>query len=212
MTEGKILIIDYEVGNVRSVENAFRTVRDLDVIVSNDPREIEDASCLILPGVGAFDDAVKALRNRNLIPVLETQVLEKKKPLLAICVGMQVLFERSEEGSENGLGWMPGEIVRFDIPAPLTVPHFGWNNISNVGSDWLFDGMGKDRNFYFAHSYHARPHGEHVIATCDYGGTFAAAVRRDNIIATQFHPEKSHNGGLSLLRNFLRFTEGEVHA
>ena len=203
MSENFVAIVDYEVGNVRSVENALRAV-DCEVRLTRKIEDLRAAACIVLPGVGAFGDAMKTLRATGLIPVLEKEAFERKKPFISFCVGMQILFERSEEDQESGLGWLPGDVVKFQVPRPLTVPHFGWNNITVINNPWLFEDMGHDKNFYFAHSYHAVPRAEHIVATCDYGYTFAAAVRKDNIVGMQFHPEKSHKSGLALLRNFTR--------
>lgn len=206
----KAVIVDYGVGNIRSVENALRAVATqsgFDVSVSKDPKALQEASCLILPGVGAFGDSMRALEACELIPTLEEEVLNKKKPLLGICVGYQLLFESSEEGEEKGFGWLPGKVVHFDPSIDMSVPHFGWNDIQVKNNDWLFDDIDGEKNFYFAHSYHAQTEGDHVVATCDYGYEFPVFVRKDNIFGMQFHPEKSRNGGLSVLRNFLSSAE-----
>jgi glutamine amidotransferase len=203
------VIVDYEVGNVRSVENAFRRLGLTDIKVSKSPDDIRRASFVVLPGVGAFGDAMRALKKDGLVDILGREVVENKKPLLAICVGMQILFEHSEEGDVSGLGWIPGKVVKFQIPSHLTIPHFGWNDVVPQSNEWLFADMPGEKNFYFAHSFHARTDRSHIVAACDYGGLFPAVVRKDNIIAAQFHPEKSHRGGSIFLRNYVRHAVGK---
>ena len=215
MIDKKIVIVDYDVGNVRSVENAIKEVSEYEVLISSDPDDIRAADGLILPGVGAFGDAMASLERTNLIPVLKDKVLEQKTPLLAICVGMQILFESSEEGNVDGLGWLPGKVQKFDVPSDFSVPHLGWNNISILNDQWLFADMEVDKNFYFAHSYHAETNASLVVATCEYGVTFPAVVRDRNIVGIQCHPEKSHRVGLTFLRNFISQFDvigGAVHA
>lgn len=204
----RTVIVDYEVGNVRSVENAFRRVGLAEVTVSKKPEDIRNASLVVLPGVGAFGDAIRTLRRDGLVEVLSREVVEKGKPLLAICVGMQVLFEHSEEGDVGGLGWIPGKVKKFNLPKNFTVPHFGWNDVTPKSNEWLFADMGAEKNFYFAHSFYAETDAKYVVASCDYGGPFTAIVRKDNIVAAQFHPEKSHHNGEVLLRNFVRHALG----
>lgn len=208
-----LVIVDYDVGNVRSVENAVMALGDFNVSISSQPEDLEAADCLILPGVGAYGDSMAALHKSGLISVLNKQVLEKRKPLMAICVGMQLLFEHSQEGNVEGLGWLKGGVVKFDISEELSVPHLGWNNVNILKDQWLFEGMGAEKNFYFAHSYHAQTQGDYIVATCDYGETFPAIVRKDNILGAQFHPEKSHNVGLKLIRNFINAANnGDLYA
>lgn len=207
----KIAIVNYEVGNTKSVKNAFERFPNCEVILTDDKELILNADAIILPGVGAYPDAVQALKNKDLIPTLEKVAFEQKKPFLAICLGMQLLFENSEEGSSSGgLGWIPGKVVRFNVPG-LHVPHFGWNDITiNIDSP-IFKDLSPSPNFYFAHSYHATCSSEHVLAYCNYGINFPAIVKKDNVFGMQFHPEKSHSSGMLLLSNFIDYAK-EQHA
>jgi len=194
-------------GNVRSVRNALESIGE-DAVITSDPGAIRDAERLILPGVGAFGDAMSNLRQRGLVETLRHDVIEERKPLLGICLGMQLVARcSSEHGSHEGLGWFDAEVVRFDPvegARGLKVPHMGWNEIVPIGDHPLLHGLRSDQFvFYFVHSYHVvcRDRGE-VTATCDYGGAFDAALGRGNVFATQFHPEKSQDNGLQILRNF----------
>ncbi len=203
-----ITIIDYEMGNLRSVEKAFERL-GFAVRVSADPAAIQSADKVVLPGVGAFRDCIDNLRNGGFVaPLLEH--IDRGKPLLGICVGMQMLFEVSEEfGEHRGLGLIPGRVVRFpagmvENNERLKVPHMGWNNISIRKQAPLFAGI-KDGSFvYFVHSYYcAAENRADIAATCRYGDIeFCASIWRDNIMATQFHPEKSQTIGLNIFRNF----------
>lgn len=207
----KIAIVNYEVGNTKSVKNAFERFKDCEVVLTDDVALITAADAVILPGVGAYPDAVKALKEKNLVPTLKKVAFEQKKPFLAICLGMQLLFESSEEGqSEGGLGWIPGKVIRFNVPN-LHIPHFGWNDVQiNINSP-IFKNLSTEPNFYFAHSYHASCASEYVLAYCDYGLKFPAIVKKDNVFGMQFHPEKSHSSGLLLLQNFIDYAK-EQHA
>ena len=199
-----IAVIDYGMGNLCSVVNALKYLR-CDAIISRKPEDLEKSSHIILPGVGAFGDGIRNLRGMGILPSLEREVLDKKKPLLGICLGMQMLAERGFEGGEfEGLGWVSGSVKKMET-CGLKLPHMGWNDIGVVQRDPLFTGLGDDRNFYFVHSFHLDCPEENVIAWCEYGQRFAAAVRKDNIFATQFHPEKSHLVGSIVLRNFINF-------
>jgi glutamine amidotransferase len=201
----KIIIIDYGVGNFRNVQKAFQAI-GAEAEISDSVEAIRQADALVLPGVGAFGDAIDNLRGRGLDqPVLEAAVAGK--PLFGICVGLQLLFEESEEmGRHVGLGLLPGKIVRF--PAGLTVPHMGWNQIEPVRQHPLLNRVGPGDFAYFAHSYHAAPaEPTHVVAYTDYGQKFASIVAKENVWAIQFHPEKSQQVGLQLLRNFVEFAE-----
>lgn len=211
----EVMIIDYDVGNTKSVENAFRSIAGVTTVVTDDRKLLEKADCLVLPGVGAFKDAMESLERKNLIGVLSDLVVSKKKPLLAICVGMQILFEKSEEGGScMGLGWLKGEVVKFDVDSSINIPHFGWNDIEVKSKQPLLEAGESEMNFYFAHSYHAKTTVENTYAVCKYGYDFPAVVGCDNIVGTQFHPEKSHRLGLQLIRNFVTKVreEGSVNA
>jgi len=192
-------------GNVRSVQNAFEAL-GRDAVVTSDPGVIAEADRLVLPGVGAFGDAMENLRERGLVDVLNREVLETKKPFLGICLGMQLLAKSSSEhGTHAGLGWIDAEVTRFDFPATgLKVPHMGWDEIVPRGKHPLMAGLRADQFvFYFVHSFFVicREPGD-VAASCDYGTSFTAAIQRGNIFATQFHPEKSQDNGIQLLQNF----------
>ena len=196
-------IIDYGSGNLRSVQKALERV-GVEARISDDPNVVAESSRLVLPGVGAFGDAIRALRSRGLVePILAH--IRADRPFLGICMGLQLLFDRgSEGGSHEGLGVLPGEVTRFELPHGMKIPHMGWNQVS-----WKSDAtqpVGRDGDhFYFVHSYVARPRDEALIAaTSDYGGPFCAAVTRGRLFATQFHPEKSQSAGMELLRTCMR--------
>jgi glutamine amidotransferase len=198
-------VVDYGMGNVRSVLNALEWIGE-EGVVTSDPRKLDEASRLILPGVGAFGDAMANLHARGLPEILRRQVLEKGKPLLAICLGQQLLARSStEHGWHAGLGWLDAEVMRFELGGTgLKVPHIGWNEATPRLEHPLFAGIKDDQFvFYFVHSYHMVCHDPgDVAARCCYGQTFAAAVARGNVFATQFHPEKSQDSGIQLLKNF----------
>ena len=192
-------------GNVRSVHNALDML-GVEAVVTADPDVIARAERLILPGVGAFGDAMANLRSRGLVDVLSREVLEKRKPFLGVCLGMQLLARSSSEhGTHEGLGWFDADVVRFDLPHNgLKVPHMGWNDVSARKPHPLMRGLREDQFvFYFVHSFHVVCRdATDVVADCEYGYPFAAAIARENIFATQFHPEKSQDNGLQILRNF----------
>lgn len=200
-----IAIIDYGMGNVRSLSNAFEYLGE-DVIVTNDSKAMEDADRIVLPGVGAFGDAMEAMEQSGVIEPLTRQVCELRKPMLGICLGMQLVAKESvEHGQHQGLGWVDAHIERLTPAAPLKVPHVGWNSLEFSEGDWLFEGIRrKEANFYFVHSFHmvcSNP--QDRIATTDYGGPVTAVVRHGNILVMQFHPEKSQDNGLRLLQNWV---------
>ncbi|MBI2307928.1 MAG: imidazole glycerol phosphate synthase subunit HisH [Rhodocyclales bacterium] len=203
-----IAIVDYGMGNVRSLSNAFEYLGE-DVIVTDDPLAMDDADRIVLPGVGAFGDAMQAMHQRGVIVPLNRQVLELRKPLLGICLGMQLVAKESvEHGHHQGLGWVDARIERLTPASPLKVPHVGWNSLDFPARDWLFEGIRqKEANFYFVHSFHmvcANP--QDRIATTDYGGDVTAVVRHGNIVVMQFHPEKSQDNGLRLLQNWVNWS------
>ena len=203
-----IAIVDYGMGNVRSLSNAFEYLGE-DVVVTDDSAVMDDADRIVLPGVGSFGDAMQAMRERGVIPILNRQVHEFRKPLLGICLGMQLVAKESvEHGRHEGLGWMDARIERLTPAAPLKVPHVGWNSLDFPEQDWLFEGIRqKEANFYFVHSFHmvcANP--QDRLATTDYGSDVTAVVRRDNIVVMQFHPEKSQDNGLRLLQNWVNWS------
>lgn len=198
-----IVIIDYGVGNTYSVENAIRHLGYSKIKISDQEAQIKAADVLILPGVGAFDEAARNLKSRNLHEILGNEVLVRKKPILGICVGMQLLAEGSEEnGWHEGLNWVPGKVVKLQLPPSFPVPQVGWNEIERVINLPIFDRLPAKANFYFDHSYHFQTTPEYKIAWCNYGVEVTAAVRNENIVGVQFHPEKSHTNGLKLFRGF----------
>ena len=211
-----VAIIDYGSGNLRSVAKAFERVADgRKITVTSSPADIIAASHIVLPGVGAFADCMQGLRDLpGMLEALSQQVLEHKKPFLGICVGMQMLFEKGHEhGIHAGLGWLRGEVIGIkesasQSPTPnpqsLKVPHMGWNDLTLHGNHPLLNGIASGAHAYFVHSYHAQCRdASDVIATVEYGQTITAALARGNIMGTQFHPEKSQETGLRLLKNFL---------
>lgn len=198
-----IAIIDYGMGNLRSVEKGFQKVGIAARVVS-DPQAIDDASAVVLPGVGAFRDCMRNLEQTLLAePIVRS--IQKGKPFLGICLGLQVLFTESEEfGICKGFNVFSGRVVKFH--AGLKVPHMGWNNVKIVKKPPILAGIHDESFFYFVHSFYVAPEDKNVIATTtDYGGTFTSMVWKDNIFATQFHPEKSQGTGLRVLKNFGEF-------
>ena len=202
-----ITIINYGIGNITSVKNMLKKAGAEDVRISNNPEEIAAADKLLLPGVGHFDYGMKKLHESGLIPLLEKRVLQGKVPILGICLGAQLITNRSDEGNTPGLGWVDAETVAFDkdkLPAGYKVPHMGWNNVQVKKDNPLFANMHDDPCFYFVHSYHLKMEDrQDEWLTTQYGYDFCAAFQRDNIFACQFHPEKSHKFGLRLMENFV---------
>lgn len=198
-----IRIIDYGVGNLFSLRSSLRAI-GIDADYTGDPAEIRKADKLILPGVGAFRDAREALRSTGLDRVVQEEA-GKGKPLMGICLGMQMLFDRSYEyGEYEGLGLIPGEIVPMEgrIPKELPIPHIGWNELMLKQPSPLMKNTANGDYVYFVHSYYAETPAEYVIATTDYGVEMTAAVQKDNVYGCQFHPEKSSEVGLSILKAF----------
>jgi glutamine amidotransferase len=207
-----VAIIDYGMGNLRSVCKAIEHVRpDARVVVTSDPVEVRSAERVVFPGQGAMPDCMRELDARGLRPaVLEAA---RDKPFLGICIGLQMLFERSEEGHVPGLALLPGDVRRFPDEqmvgadgARLKVPHMGWNEVLQQGQHAVWEGIPDGERFYFVHSYYVVPQDSGVAAgATDYGVRFTSAVARANIVAVQFHPEKSAHAGLHLLANFMRW-------
>ncbi|MDS1028992.1 imidazole glycerol phosphate synthase subunit HisH [Bacillota bacterium LX-D] len=195
-----IAIIDYGMGNLRSVQKGLESV-GCEAYITNNPAEILQAKGVVLPGVGAFADAMKSLKGHNLLEVI-TEVVESKKPLLGICLGMQLLFEYSEEnGCYKGLGIFKGGVKK--LPAGLKVPHMGWNQLAIEQETPILEGIKSGSSYYFVHSYHVIPAEPDVIlATTDYGQDVVAIVGRENVFGIQFHPEKSSTNGLKILKNY----------
>lgn len=201
-----LVIIDYGVGNLGSIANMLKKVGVRSAIAS-DEASIASADKLILPGVGAFDNGIKNLQERGLIEILNRQVIEERKPILGLCLGMQLFTFGSEEGTLPGLGWLDATTVRFTFdgaaPGALKVPHMGWNYIQPKRSDPLLADLPNESRFYFVHSYHlVCSNTDDVLASTNYGYNFPAMVNRGNIYGAQFHPEKSHKYGMTLLKNF----------
>ena len=198
-----ITIVDYGLGNLSAVANVYRRL-SADFQISSDPTQISRSSKLILPGVGAFDHSMMQLKKSGLSPALEDAVLQRKVPILGICVGMQMLVNSSDEGSMSGLGWITGKVKKFDSTVVPLLPHMGWNNIE-VLDNRLFHGCEKNPSFYFLHSYYVEcAEVSHVIANASYIMKFACAINKDNIYGVQFHPEKSHRNGIQLLKSFAK--------
>jgi glutamine amidotransferase len=209
-----VAVVDYGMGNLRSVSQAVLHVArgsDVDVIVTSRPEEVLAAERVVLPGQGAMPDCMRELRESGLLDaVLDAAA---RKPLLGVCIGMQMLLTRSEEGPTDGLGLIAGEVRRFALEGRLQedgsrykVPQMGWNRVEQVRAHALWAGVPDSAYFYFVHSYYAQPlDARHSAGETDYGGRFTCALARDNIFATQFHPEKSAEHGLSLYRNFLHW-------
>lgn len=197
-----IVIVDYQMGNLRSVQKGFERV-GYPAQISDDPDVIGAAEKVVLPGVGAFQDAMAALSSRGLVEVLR-EVIDAGTPFLGICLGLQLLFDVSyEDGRHAGLGVLPGEVVRFQAPAGLKVPHMGWNQLHFRRPAPLFAGLAEGAYFYFVHSYYVVPRDSGVVAAeASYPTPFCAAIWRENLYATQFHPEKSQRDGLAMLKNF----------
>jgi len=201
-----ITIIDYGMGNIESIKNMIQKAGG-DANISKDPDTIKLSSAIILPGVGSFDNAMQKLQDHNLIEPIK-EFINDNKPLLGICLGMQLMFDDSEEGKLPGLGIVKGRGKRFLFKSEnshLKIPHMGWNQVLPRVGEELFDGLERDARFYFVHSYHVVCEDpENVIAECDYGYKFCCAIHKGNIYGVQFHPEKSHSFGMLFFKNFLR--------
>jgi glutamine amidotransferase len=200
-----IVIVDYGVGNLGSIINMLKKA-GARATASSDPEVLQQAEKLILPGVGAFDAGMNKLHECGLVPLLNHLALEKKVPFLGLCLGLQLMTKRSEEGQASGLGWLEAETLRFKFEADqahLKVPHMGWNTIEIRRSHPLFAGLDPEARFYFVHSFYIQSHDpDAVLAETDYGGYFHSIFAKDNIMGFQFHPEKSHKYGMRLLKNF----------
>ena len=201
------LLLDYGVGNLASIKKMLHKI-GVDVVSSANPRDLEVAEKIILPGVGAFDNCVSRLKDTGLTDELSRHALERKKPLLGICVGMQMLTNGSEEGILPGFGWIKGKCVRFKkeaLPLTLKIPHMGWTNVKTAKPSRLCDYTEEELRFYFVHSFHVQLENvDDALFTAEYGYQFVAGVERSNILGVQFHPEKSHKYGMQLLENFMK--------
>jgi glutamine amidotransferase len=208
----KIVVVDYGMGNLRSVAQALRAVApEADVIISGEPLDIDSADRLVLPGQGAMRDCMLSLRESGVLDALLRA--SRTRPMLGVCVGEQMLFDRSEEADTAGLGLLPGRVVRFELDGQLQadgsrfkVPQMGWNRVKQLQAHPVWEGIADDAYFYFVHSYYAQPvDPKDSIGETDYGAPFCSAVARENIVATQFHPEKSAAAGLQLYKNFVHW-------
>lgn len=198
-------IINYGLGNLGSIQNMLKVIGEKSII-SSDVNELEKCDKYILPGVGSFDAGMEKLNESGLTTFVKKKALEDKKPILGICLGMQLLGRKSEEGKLEGLGLIPFDNIRFRLEdTDLKVPHMGWDVVEFKQENPLLKGLEGRQRYYFVHSYHAVcDKKENVLMTCDYGYEFACAVVKDNIMGVQFHPEKSHDFGMALLENFVK--------
>lgn len=202
-----IAIINYGMGNLGSVKRKMDRIGAKSIITS-DINEIKNSSKIILPGVGHFAKAVSEIKIRGLWDLLSDQVVIEKKLVLGICLGMQLMANYSEEGDSAGFGWIDAKVIRFKVSDPIRykIPHMGWNTINPVKESSLFEKMIPDSEFYFVHSYHVKcNNSDDILAETIYDYTFTSAVQKENIFGMQFHPEKSHDAGEMLLRNFVNF-------
>ena len=202
-----VAIIDYDAGNIKSVEKAIQFLGE-EAVITRDAEQILSASHVILPGVGAFGDAMEKLQNYGLIPVIH-EVVKRKIPFLGICLGLQLFFEKSEETpGVEGLGILKGEIKRIPDGEDLKIPHIGWNSLKYPNKGRLYDEIPEDSYVYFVHSYYLEAKdAEIVVAETEYGTKIHASVEKDNVFACQFHPEKSSSVGLKILENFLKISK-----
>jgi glutamine amidotransferase len=200
-----ITIVDYGLGNVLAFSNVYKRL-NIPVAVGKSASDLQGATKLILPGVGAFDHAMELLQQSGMRETLDEMVLSSAVPVLGVCVGMQILAASSQEGGLRGLGWIDGDVRKFDIassPQGTRLPHMGWNDVKPVGPSALFSGLENDARFYFLHSYYFQcARSDNVLAQAEYGSTFSCAVRSNHVYGVQFHPEKSHRYGTRLLKNF----------
>lgn len=199
-----IKIIDYGLGNILAFQNVFKRL-NVPTGIAKTAADLEGATKLVLPGVGAFDQAMRLLDDSGMREALEDYVIERRVPVLGVCVGMQILAESSEEGDAAGLGWIPGCVKGFGSlrSDELLIPHMGWNDVTPATQNGLFAQLGPDARFYFLHSFYFEcAETQHVAAVTRYGLDFASAVHCDNIYGVQFHPEKSHHFGARLLKSF----------
>jgi glutamine amidotransferase len=203
----EITVVAFGMGNLGAIPNMLRRI-GAPAVVTSDPAVVARCEKLIIPGVGAFDAAMANLGSLGLIDALNDRALVARIPILGLCLGMELLARSSEEGSADGLGWIPGRVVRFRQPrdsGPVKIPHMGWNTVDKVGETPLLDGFDEPPRFYFAHSYHYECDDEaDVVGVTSHGVRFPSMIRRENVQGVQFHPEKSHRFGLQLLANFVR--------
>ena len=200
--EKMIVVINYGMGNLGSIENMIKKI-GYKCIITSDLEDIKNANKLILPGVGSFDSGMKNLKELGFIEVLNQKVIIDKIPILGICLGMQLMAKNSEEGTSDGLGWVDAVSKKF-ISDTLKVPHMGWNIINHQKKSKLFDEYESEKRFYFVHSYYVNCNQKgDILTTTNYGKDFTSSFEKENVIGVQFHPEKSHNFGMKLLKNFI---------
>ncbi len=200
-----IVIVDYGMGNLRSVQKKLKHV-GVEAVISSEPKIIGNASKIVLPGVGHFAKAVKNIKDLGILEILNTKVLVDKTPILGICLGLQIMAKHSEEGNAEGLGWFDADVVRFKVKDSLKykIPHTGWNNTTVEKESALFKALPLDSMFYFVHTYHIKCHNkEDILGTTEYEYKFTSAIQKGNIFGVQFHPEKSHDIGEKLIKNFV---------
>ena len=207
----KIAIINYGYGNLHSVNQAFKKANNdydlnAEIEVTNNPNEINKADKIVLPGVGSFTDCLNAIRSIDgIYESLQEQVINKKKYFMGICVGMQLLADIGYENEKNdGFGWVSGTVEKMNVPLDYKIPHMGWNTIQFKNND-LFKGINQNSDFYFVHSYEFKTVDKNILATTNYASKVTAAIKKDNIFGTQFHPEKSHINGQKLIKNFINW-------
>ena len=201
----RIVIVDYGTGNLNSVRRSLDRLRAGSIISSN-PNDISSADKIILPGVGHFGNAMSNLRELNLLDALHEAVLVKQKPILGICLGMELMAQNSEEGNTSGLGWFGAEVVRFNISDKrrYKIPQMGWNNIRIKKNSLLMKSISELSEFYFVHSYHLKTNDQSdILNETEYESIYTSAIEKDNIFGVQYHPEKSHDAGDQLIRNFV---------
>lgn len=200
-----IAIVNYGLGNIQAFANIYKRL-NISVQIAESTYDLERAEKIILPGVGAFDWAMSLLNDSGMREILDFLVIEQQKPVLGICVGMQIMARRSEEGQSAGLGWIDAEVKKFSHhngSGKMQLPHMGWNDVESGDSTDIFQNLPENQRYYFLHSYYFAPDKpEEILARTDYHGQFASAVRSGNVFGVQFHPEKSHQNGIQLLKNF----------
>jgi imidazole glycerol-phosphate synthase subunit HisH len=201
----RVVIVDYGMGNLNSVKRTMDRMK-VDSVISSDPKDIINSQKIILPGVGHFGKAMSNLKELNLLETLHEAVLVKKKPVLGICLGMQLMAKKSEEGDAEGLGWFDAEIKKFNVSDKLKykIPHMGWNQIYIKKNSSLMKNISELSEFYFVHSYHFKTNNQSdILSETEFDYSFTSAVQKDNIFGVQYHPEKSHDAGARLLKNFI---------
>ncbi|PPR78878.1 MAG: Imidazole glycerol phosphate synthase subunit HisH 1 [Alphaproteobacteria bacterium MarineAlpha2_Bin1] len=202
----KIGIIDFGVGNINSIFSMYRYL-GIKTVVVDSYNEISNLDKIILPGVGSFDYGMASIHKKGFFDILNKKVLIEQKPILGICLGMQIITNGSEEGNEGGFGWIEGFSKKFKFDNPgLKIPHMGWNNINKDKDHYILSNLNTNSRFYFSHGYHVECKNDNVIAKTDYGYSFVSIIAKENVIGVQFHPEKSHKFGMQLLKSFVKYS------